>query len=455
MHSTSPVSYEHPRRTRAVYSPADKGSPYRPDQYHFLDSRITRLEEAVSRMESSLSKKFDSMNSRIDKCSELSVASSRAVAAVSAQLENFKNEQQKGSNTLNTAMKEIRTTTTKLCSDSQSATMRAMEELTTELSRRIESNAECIDQIRHDQENLVYEQSKLLEVVEKELENVNLDISMMGQRLEETRNLSTSVQPDHAFKEEIGTISEFICKSMLGDLEERLTNRCNGLHHQLQDTQWKTKEKLDHIQRLVADTESEFSKKIENKISTTCERISQVETRITDLPLLDALKRDMEGIKHQLEKLSSSQSSSSSPNLCIDPATMESIVARIDEINACMSELTAVTLPRFVKEMDASLVSAEYKTEQRTVQLLEEMCVEFDTDINRLVELVHSVYVQANLAMPPGTLTSWKKFKEIMFDSSPRGGRKPILGEAVLNHLATPRSGSVKKPPGRLTVSRS
>ena len=462
MHSTSPVSYEHPRRSRPFNSPAEKGSPYRPDQYHFLDSRLTRLEEALARMESSMSKKFDSLNSRVDKCSELSVASSRAVAAVSAQLENLKNDQQKGVSSLNTAMKDIRTSATKLCTDSQSATMRALEDFTAEMLRRMEVNAESIDQIRHDQENLLYEQSKLLEVVEKELENVNLDISMMGQKLEETRNLSTTV-PDHAIKEEIGTISEFICKSMLGDLEERMTSRCDGLSSQVKDSRFRTSEKLDQLGRFMSDTEMKFSKRLDEHVATTHRLVEESEARLShrfqsSIPNIDLLRKELGNeisqLRQQMESFASSiQSSPAAAE--IDATSFEPILARVEDLSRGMSEMTNLTLPQFIKEIDASIVSADYKTEQKTVQLLQDLCVEFDSDINRLVEMVHSVYVQANLTMPPGTLTSWKKFKEIMFDITPEGGRRPILGEAVLNHLASSVSGPKKHtPPGRL-FSRS
>ena len=460
MQSTSPVSYEHPRRSRPFNSPAEKGSPYRPDQYHFLDSRITRLEEAVARMESSLSKKFENLNSRIDKCSELSVASSRAVAAVSAQLENFKNDQQKGVTSLNTAMKDIRTSTTKLCTDSQSVTMRALEEFTAEMLRRIEVNAESIDQVRHDQENLLYEQSKLLEVVEKELENVNLDISMMGQKLEETRNMSTTV-PDNTIKEEIGTISEFICKSMLGDLEERMTNRCDGLSNQVQETRFRTGEKLEQLLAIMSDSEKTFSKKIDERISSheksTTQLVADSEARILarleSLPSIDELRHEMVSeittLKQQLESVRTI-----SPPVEIDPSMFKPIVDRVEDLNRRLSEMTNLTMPQFTKNIENAIVSSEYKSEQKTVQLLQDLCVEFDSDINRLVELVHSVYVQANLTMPPGTLTSWKKFKEIMFDMGSEGSRRPILGEAVLNHLATPRIPKKHTPPGRL-FSRS
>jgi hypothetical protein len=435
MHSTSPVSYEHPRRNRAFNSPADKGSPYRPDQLHFLDSRITRIEEAVARMESSLSKKFDSMTSRIDKCSELSVASSRAVAAVSSQLENFKNENLKGASSVNSAIKDLRATATKLCSDSQSETMRVLENLTSEMMKRIELNADSIDQIRQDQENLLYEQSKLLEVVEKELENVNLDISIMGQKLEETRNLSTTV-PDNAIKEEIGTISEFICKSMLGDLEERLSNRCDGLSSQFQDTRFRTSERLDHISRVIEESESKFSNQVTDKVHAVESAVSELRRELID---------QITAIRERVDNLPETS------DLSIDPISLDPILAKINDVNKSISELTISTLPQFVKEIESGLISAEYKSEEKTVRLLQDLCVEFDSDISRLVELVHSVYVQGNLTMPPGTLTSWKKFKEVMFDDN--GGRKPILGEAVLNHLAQPRAKNHASP-GRL-FSRS
>ena len=184
---------------------------------------------------------------------------------------------------------------------------------------------------------------------------------------------------------------------------------------------------------------------------------ARVNKRIDSLPSVDEFRettaREMSQLKHQIESITST--TPSSPE--IDVTSLEPILTRVDDLSRSLSELTNLTMPQFMKEIDTSLVSTEYKLEQKTVQLLQDLCVEFDSDINRLVELVHSVYVQANLTMPPGTLTSWKKFKEIMFDINPDGVRRPILGEAVLNHLGssgTPRTAKKPVAPGRL-FSRS
>ena len=224
---------------------------------------------------------------------------------------------------------------------------------------------------------------------------------------------------------------------MLGDLEERLSNRCDGLSSQFQDTRFRTSERLDHVSRLIEDTTAKFSKQIADQVSAsdsrTSQLVSEAEARIASKT--EQLRQDISDqisvLRNQMEQIPKL------PSQSVELGSLDPIRARIDEVNRAMSELTNSTLPEFVKEIDSSLISAEYKTEEKKVRLLQDLCVDFDSDINRLVELVHSVYVQANLTMPPGTLTSWRKFKEVMFDDN--GGRKPILGEAVLNHLAQPR----------------
>lgn len=94
MFSVSPVSYEHPRRARPFVSSAEKLKNSHSDHYFAFETRVSAIEDSIARIETSLSQKVETMTCRLDKVSDLSIASSRAVAAISAQFEEYKSEVQ-------------------------------------------------------------------------------------------------------------------------------------------------------------------------------------------------------------------------------------------------------------------------------------------------------------------------------------------------------------------------
>lgn len=105
-----------------------------------------------------------------------------------------------------------------------------------------------------------------------------------------------------------------------------------------------------------------------------------------------------------------------------------------------MDTFATITVPALFKEVDTKIAHTEYRSQETLLDLMKEHAVEIDSEIDRMVELIHSVYVHTGVAMPPGTMSSWKRFRHLVFDQENVGGvrvRRPILGEA--KQYLTPR----------------
>jgi hypothetical protein len=97
-----------------------------------------------------------------------------------------------------------------------------------------------------------------------------------------------------------------------------------------------------------------------------------------------------------------------------------------------MASFTSNTIPALYREVELKVAHCEHRSQQQCLDLLKEFATEMEFDIDRMVELIHSVFVQARIPMPPGTSSSWKRFREVMFDKELIGGmrvRRPILAE--------------------------
>jgi hypothetical protein len=107
-----------------------------------------------------------------------------------------------------------------------------------------------------------------------------------------------------------------------------------------------------------------------------------------------------------------------------------------------MASFTATTIPTLYREVELKVAHCEHHAQQQCLDLLKEFATEMEFDIDRMVELIHSVFVQARIPMPPGTSSSWKRFREVMFDKETIGGirvRRPILGETPRSRTRTGR----------------
>jgi hypothetical protein len=264
---------------------------------------------------------------------------------------------------------------------------------------------------------------------------------------------------------EMEKIAETICSNLVQSHETEVKNRIYMMQKTFGETGSHLEGRLAELSDRITSISTSWLTRIEDihrQIDSRIEPIvsvseARVERRIVEIilpPKIESIRQELgtellrtqnqiKDCQSQVSTAANSLLHASTQQTTTPPGLIESLTNRLDTVNRMMTELSSLSLPSTVREMESRVLASEFSCERKTIELLQEMCVEFEADITRLVELIHSVYVQAGLSMPPGTLTSWRKFKEVMFDRQTVGGRKPILGDAIINHISS------RSPPGR------
>jgi hypothetical protein len=436
MFSVSPVSYEHPRRGRPFVSSAEKLKINHSDHYFAFESRVSTIEDSLARMESSMSQRIDALSSRLEKVSDLSIASSRAVAAISVQFEEFKSEFQ-------TKILSVST----VPSNFHQSVECMRDDLLVDVRQMVRStgNAEILERIEAKQSKLESEQRGIVKLLESELNDMNRDMSNMAHKIEGNLELVAT------FSEEMRLVAEGTCGDMLSKVEGRLDDRISHIESTSSRQYAMSQDKLALIESKLSDSISTnqdrnelLSTFVNEQIVSLRTHLSQLEKRVgsSDSSFEQFrvdIRSEMSGFKSSLESLVE-HTLSPSPG---------PILSHVNQLNNLLTEMNTSTIPNIYREMETRMSVFEFRAENKTIELMKELCTEMESDISRVIELVHSVYVQAGLPMPNGTLSSWKRFREVMFEKENIGpgfvGRRPILGDAILGHMQN------KKSPGRPT----
>ena len=441
MATTAPLSYEHPRRARPFLLSAENRRVRGTDANDQHDSKASYFEEALNRLENNLSEKMNTLFNRMEKCSELSVASSRAVGALSAQFEEHKQEtEQRISGILNT-VSELRGSMNRLCSESQNLTMTALEECCNELVKQIKTNTDNITRMNDNLCRVESEMKSNHTRTEKEIVEMRQDFGGMLRKVEETRSITSNVS------EEMRLVAEEVVNLGLEDINRKFTKDLETFDLDWKDYRDNLDQRFSSVEKRIGLAEKTWSTRYDDLKSLFDERMkSEIDVRVKDTLLPNAVNKVRRDMESEFEELRRLIHSLPKPTELPDTA-LRNISHELAQVQASMTNFTSTTIPSLYREVESKIAHCEHGSQQRCLDLLKEFATELDFDIDRMIELVHSVFVQAHLPMPSGTSGSWQRFKEIMFDRENIGGirvRRPILGE-----------GSGQRPSSRLSSRRA
>ena len=148
MAALTPYSYEHPRRCRPFQSPMAGSQRSVNNENVISDSpKSAYVEHVIVRIERSFQEKFDMLIARMEKCSDLSIASSRAVGVLSAQLDELRGDQDDRFKELVSSVAELRSSSTRMCAESQNVTMQALDEFCTEIMKSVDDNSTQLSEL--------------------------------------------------------------------------------------------------------------------------------------------------------------------------------------------------------------------------------------------------------------------------------------------------------------------
>jgi predicted nucleic acid-binding Zn-ribbon protein len=411
------------------------------DSHDQVEPKASHFEDALSRLEQNLSDKMNTLFNRMEKCSELSVASSRAVAALSAKFEEHKQEtEQRISGLLNT-VGELRGSMNRLCSESQNLTMTALEECCNELVKQIKANTDNINRLSDNlcrvEDDMKCNHSR----AEKEIVDIRQDFGGVLKKIDETRSMTANVP------EEMRLIAEEAVNLGLEDINGKFTKDLEAFDLDWKDYRDNLDQRFTSVDKRIGLVEKTWSTRYDDLKSLFDERMkSEIDVRVKDTLLPNAVNKVRRDMETEFEELRRLIHSLPKPTEFPDTA-IRNISNEIAQVQTSMNNFTSTTIPGLYREVELKIAHCEHGSQQRCLDLLKEFATELDFDIDRMIELVHSVFVQAHLPMPSGTSGSWQRFKEIMFDRENIGGirvRRPILGE-----------GSGQRPSSRLSSRRA
>ena len=436
MATTTPYSYEHPRRTRPFLLSTENRKGRANDENAALDTRALIVDESLSRLEANLAEKINVLFNRVEKCSDLSVASSRAVAALSAQFEDFKTECDKRLSTIVNSVTEVRESTNKLCSESQNLTMTALEECCNELVKQIKGNTENVVRMGENISKIATESENRACRLQKEFDEIRSEFSVVAKRLDDTRALASG------FSEEMRLVAEEAVNFGLEDINQKFTKDLETFDLDWKDYRDNLDQRLHMYEKKVSQVDKTWSSRYDDLKNLFEERIkSEIDVRVKETLIptaVNKVRRETESEIEEVRKLIQALPRNSE----FPESAIRNISVEISQVQATMTAFTNTTVPSLHREVDLKMAHSSHESQQRCLHLLKEFAIELEFDIDRMIELIHSVFVQAHLPLPPGTSGSWQRFREIMFDKENIGGvrvRRPILGDV---DRRTPQSSS-------------
>lgn len=422
MASVAAYSYDHPRRIRAFPTSADKRKSDINEESGIPSMAVRRMEESLSRLEYNLNEKISILFSRMDKCSDLSVASSRAVAALSGRFDELKVATEGKVSAMNEALNELKSTMNRVCSESQNLTMTALEDCCSELVKQIKANtenikrcAESTGKLESELRSFEKENNDEMRLVKAELHSVSSQAGEMTQVLSDELRLLAEESVNACFADIHSKVSHDLESFDMDwkDYRESIEQKLQGLERKIggwdQATETRCEDLRIALEGRINASSSSIRKDIENKIS---------EVHIPGL--LSKNRTDLEAGLEEVRK----------QIVHVPVSVYDNIASEVEQVKNVMASFSANTVPCMYRDVEMRIAQCEHHTQQVSLELLKEFATEFEFDIDRMVELVHSVYVQGNMAMPPGTSGSWRRFKEVMFDKEHFGGvrvRRPIL----------------------------
>ena len=424
MTTVAPVSYEHPRRPRPFLLSENRNG--RVNEGCGGDSRSAYFEESLSRLETNLTEKMNSLFTRMEKCSDLSVASSRAVAALSAQFEDHKAETEQRLSVLTSSMNELRGSMNRLCSESQNLTMTALEECCNELVKQIKTNSEGIVKMGESLAKVQEDTRVTSARMETDVEQIRDDFTGISRKFEEARKASTGIS------EEMRIVAEEAVNTGLEDLNRKFTKDLETFDLDWKDYRENLDQRFNSADKKVSTIEKTLSSRYDDLKSMFDDRMrSEIDVRVKETLIPNAVnkvRRDMDSELEEIRRIL--HAFPKAPE--IPESAIRNITHEISQMQSALSSFTSATVPTLYREIELKIAGCEHTSQQRCLDLLKEFATEVEFDIDRMIELIHSVFVQAHLPMPTGTSTSWHRFKEVMFDRENIGGvrvRRPILSE--------------------------
>ena len=437
-------SYEHPRRIRPLHLSSENRKPRAHDENGVLESKSLLFEESIARLEANLSEKINTLFNRVEKCSDLSVASSRAVSALSAQFENFKSETESRLQSVTGSITDLRDSMNRVCAESQNLTMTALEDCCNELVKQIRTNSDNITRMGESISNAENETRSRALKLEKELEDLKSDLSSVGKCVEENREWATTIG------EEMRLVTEEAVNAGLEDLNHKFTKDLETFDMDWKDYRDNLDQRFVSIDMKVNQTEKTWSTRYEELKALFDERMkSEIDVRVKDTLIPSAVNKVRREMESELEDIR--RVVHAIPRASELPETaIRNISHEISQVQSAMATFTSSTIPALYKEVDIKVASSEHESQQRFLHLLKEFAIELEFDIDRMIELIHSVFVQAHIPLPPGTSASWQRFRDVVFEREQISGirvRRPILGEPA--NQRTPRLGSRSSRSGR------
>lgn len=437
MATVTPYSYEHPRRTRPfLISNDNKRNLHASEDFAVYGSRFSHVEESIERLETNLNEKMNTLFSRMDKCSDLAVASSRAIAALSNQFEDLRLEVERKLSTSTSAADEVRSSMNKLCSESQNLTMTALEDCCNQLVKQIKNNSDNVIKCNESIMAIHASTASALHSTESELKTIKASVTELSSEVVTTRQFT------QALEEDMRVVAEECVNAGLEELNAKFTRDLESF-----DFDWKGyRENIDHrfhqFDKRLGNMDQQTSGRHEELKKMFDERMrSEIDAHVKETLIPQALAKskreftaevdDLRNLVHALPKV---------PEL--PEASLRNISADVCNVQSIMASFTATTIPTLYREVELKVAHCEHHAQQQCLDLLKEFATEMEFDIDRMVELIHSVFVQARIPMPPGTSSSWKRFREVMFDKETIGGirvRRPILGETPRSRTRTGR----------------
>ena len=442
MASSTPYSYEHPRRARPLLLSSENRKPRAYDE---SDTRNAVLDDAITRLETNLNDKMNTLFNRVEKCSDLSVASSRAVAALSSQFEDLKSDTDKQLSAISVSVSEMRGSMSRLCSESQNLTMTALEECCNELVKQIKGNTENIARMGESINKAEAESKARSGQIGKEFEEIRSEFSTVGKQIDDNRALICGIS------EEMHLVAEEAVNVGLQDMNAKFTKDLETFDLDWREYRDNLDQRFHSFEKKVHQADKTWATRYDDLKALFDERIkSEIDVRVKETLIPTAVNKVRRDTEAELEEMRKLIQALPRPSEFPDSA-VRNISHEIAQVQTTMSSFTTATVPSLYREVELKIAHGCHDAQQRCLQLLKEFAIELEFDIDRMIELIHSVFVQASLPMPPGTSTSWQRFREVMFDRENIGGirvRRPILGD-IGTQKSSSRLGSRSRNVGR------
>jgi hypothetical protein len=440
MTSTVAYSYEHPRRNRPFLMGSENRNPrsQEADVSFEVKAPGSEFRDALARLEANMSDKMNALFNRVEKCSDLSVASSRAVAALSAQFEDFKAESEQKVAALTTSLSEMRDSMNRVCSESQNLTMTALEECCNELVKQIKTHSENVNRMGDSISKVETDARTRASRLENDFASLKGEFVELDSRVQEQRKYTASVA------EEMRIVAEEAVNAGLEDINRKFTKDLETFDGDWKEYRDSLHERLGSFEKRIANTEKVWTSRYDDLKTLFDERMkAEIDVRVKDTLIPNAINKVRRETENDIEEIRRLIHAIPKPSDFPETA-VRNISNEIAQVQSTMTAFTNTSIPGLYREVDLKLAQSEHDVQQRLLVLLREFATEIEFDIDRMIELIHSVYVQGQLPLPPGTSSSWQRFRDVMFDRETVGGtrsRRPILGDAI-NQRNTPRLGS-------------